>query len=67
MSTSIKHNLLAVETTRHLTAHYASLSDSVRRLSTGLRVERAADDAAGLAAKGTVMVSWGIAGYRKSV
>ena len=51
MSTSIKHNLLAVETTRHLTAHYASLSDSVRRLSTGLRVERAADDAAGLAVR----------------
>ncbi|WP_300733922.1 flagellin, partial [uncultured Desulfovibrio sp.] len=51
MSTSIKHNLLAVETSRHLTAHYASLSDSVRRLSTGLRVERAADDAAGLAVR----------------
>ena len=49
MTASIRNNLLAVNTSRHLTAHYARLSDSVRRLSTGLRVERAADDAAGLA------------------
>ena len=49
MTASIKTNLLALSTSRHLTAHYAKLSDSVRRLSTGLRVERAADDAAGLA------------------
>ena len=34
---------------RQLSAHYDTLADSVRRLSTGLRVERAADDAAGLA------------------
>ena len=49
MSTSLHHNLMAANTSRNLTSHYARLSDSVRRLSTGLRVERAADDAAGLA------------------
>ncbi len=49
MSSSIHHNLMAANTSRNLTSHYSRLSDSVRRLSTGLRVERAADDAAGLA------------------
>ena len=49
MTFSVKTNLLAANTSRNLTTHYARLSDSVRRLSTGLRVERAADDAAGLA------------------
>ena len=49
MAFSVKTNLLAANTSRNLTSHYSRLSDSVRRLSTGLRVERAADDAAGLA------------------
>ena len=42
---------MADSTSRHLAAHYARLSDSVRRLSSGLRVEQAADDAAGLAVR----------------
>ena len=46
---SVNHNLKAYGVSRQLSAHYDSLADSVRRLSTGLRVERAADDAAGLA------------------
>ena len=46
---SLRTNLSALGTSRNFTAHYVSLADSVRRLSTGLRVERAADDAAGLA------------------
>lgn len=46
---SVNHNLMAWDVSRQLSAHYDSLADSVRRLSTGLRVERAADDAAGLA------------------
>ena len=46
---SVNHNLMAYGVSRQLSAHYDSLADSVRRLSTGLRVERAADDAAGLA------------------
>ena len=49
MTTSIRNNLLAVNASLHLKAHYNELATSVRRLSTGLRVERAADDAAGLA------------------
>ena len=46
---SLRTNLSALGTSRNFTAHYVSLADSVRRLSSGLRVERAADDAAGLA------------------
>ena len=46
---SVNHNLMAYGVSRQLSAHCDSLADSVRRLSTGLRVERAADDAAGLA------------------
>ena len=46
---SVNHNLMAYGVSRQLSAHYDTLADSVRRLSTGLRVERAADDAAGLA------------------
>ncbi len=46
---SVNHNLMAWGVSRQLSAHYDTLADSVRRLSTGLRVERAADDAAGLA------------------
>ena len=42
---------MADSTSRHLAAHYARLSDSVRRLSSGLRVEQAVDDAAGLAVR----------------
>ena len=46
---SVNHNLMAYGVSRQLSAHYDTLADSVRRLSTGLRVERSADDAAGLA------------------
>lgn len=46
---SIKNNQMARTVSRQLSANYAPLFDSVRRLSTGLRVEQAADDAAGLA------------------
>lgn len=46
---SVNHNLMAYGVSRQLSAHYDTLADSVRRLSTGLRVEQAADDAAGLA------------------
>ena len=50
MSTlSVNHNLMARGVSRQLSAHYDTLADSVRRLSSGLRVEQSADDAAGLA------------------
>ena len=49
MSLVINHNMMAANTARNLNAHYSQLSKSVQRLSTGLRVNSAADDAAGLA------------------
>ncbi|WP_320172493.1 flagellin [Maridesulfovibrio sp.] len=49
MGISINHNLMASNTARNLGQHYGALSVSTRRLSSGLRVGTAADDAAGLA------------------
>ena len=46
---SLNTNLMAMNAGRNLTAHYAGMSNSIRRLSSGLRVGTAADDAAGLA------------------
>jgi flagellin len=45
----INHNQMATQVSNTLTANYGSLRTSVQRLSTGLRVNSAADDAAGLA------------------
>jgi len=41
--------MMAMNTARNLTNTYSSLASSVQRLSTGLRINSAADDAAGLA------------------
>ncbi len=49
MSLVINHNLMAMNAQRNLTEHYGRLNVSTRRLSSGLRVGTAADDAAGLA------------------
>jgi flagellin len=49
MSLVINHNLMAMNASRNLNASYGSLATSTRRLSSGLRVGTAADDAAGLA------------------
>ncbi len=49
MSLVINHNLMAMNAARNLGISYDNLSDSVRKLSSGLRVSSAADDAAGLA------------------
>ncbi len=49
MSLVINHNLMSMNTARNLTAAYGDLATSVERLSTGLRINSAADDAAGLA------------------
>lgn len=46
---SINHNSSAASTANALTSHYRSLATSTQRLSTGLRINGAADDAAGLA------------------
>jgi len=49
MSLVINHNLMSMNASRNLNAAYGSLSTSTERLSSGLRVNTAADDAAGLA------------------
>ncbi|MCD4650989.1 MAG: flagellin [Candidatus Cloacimonetes bacterium] len=49
MSLVINHNMMAMNTARNLSISYARLGQSVMRLSTGLRINSAADDAAGLA------------------
>ena len=49
MSLVVNHNLMAMNAARNLNSSYNKLSTSTRRLSSGLRVDTAADDAAGLA------------------
>ena len=49
MSLIINHNLMAMNAARNLGTAFGNLSTSVRRLSSGLRIGSAADDAAGLA------------------
>jgi flagellin len=49
MSLVINHNLMAMNAARNLGSAYGNLSVSTRRLSSGLRIGTAADDAAGLA------------------
>ncbi len=42
----INHNQMATQVSNTLTANYGNLRTSVQRLSTGLRINSAADDAA---------------------
>ena len=46
---AIKNNLMAANAARHLGTSYSSLQQSVERLSSGLRINSAKDDAAGMA------------------
>ncbi|MCE5326289.1 MAG: hypothetical protein LLG01_07715 [Planctomycetaceae bacterium] len=48
---AIKNNMMADNAARHLGTSYNSLSKSVERLSSGLRINGAKDDAAGLAVR----------------
>jgi flagellin len=48
---AIKNNLMAVNAARHLGQNYDALSRSVERLASGLRINSAKDDAAGLAVR----------------
>jgi len=47
----IKNNIMAENAARHLGQSYDSLSKSIERLSSGLRINSAKDDAAGLAVR----------------
>ncbi len=49
MSLVVNHNMMAANVANNLNTHYSKLSTSTQRLSTGLRINSAADDAAGLA------------------
>ena len=49
MALIINHNLMAMNAARNLSTVYNRLSTSTERLSSGLRINTAADDAAGLA------------------
>lgn len=49
MALTINNNLMANNVTRNLQGHYSKLGASTQRLSSGLRVNSSADDAAGLA------------------
>ena len=48
---AIKNNIMAANAARHLGQSYDSLATSVERLSSGLRINSAKDDAAGLAVR----------------
>ncbi|MGM0611694.1 MAG: flagellin, partial [Thermodesulfobacteriota bacterium] len=49
MSLVINHNLMAMNSARNLSTAYSDLAGSTEKLSSGLRINSAADDAAGLA------------------
>jgi flagellin len=49
MSLVVNNNLMAANVARNLNQHYGRLQTSTQRLSSGLRINSAADDAAGLA------------------
>ncbi len=49
MSLVINHNMMAMSASRYLSFTYNRLASSVARLASGLRINSAADDAAGLA------------------
>jgi flagellin len=51
MSLVINHNLMAMNAARSLNISYSRLATSVQRLSSGLRINSAMDDAAGLAVR----------------
>lgn len=48
---AIKNNIMAANAARHLGGSYDALAKSVERLSSGLRINSAKDDAAGLAVR----------------
>jgi flagellin len=65
MSLVINNNIPALNVANNLNAHYSRLQTSTRRLSSGLRVGVAADDAAGLAIRELMRAD--IAAYKQGV
>ena len=60
MSMVINSNPMATNAQRHLGSHFSALGDSTRRLSSGLRIERSSDDAAGLAVRELMRADIGV-------
>ena len=65
MALVINTNMMAANTTRNLQDSYGRMATSVQRLSTGMRVNSAADDAAGLAIRETMRAE--IASLRQGI
>jgi len=57
---AIKNNIMAANAARHLGSSYDSLAKSVERLSSGLRINSAKDDAAGLAVRELMRADIGV-------
>jgi len=65
MSLVINNNIPALTVANNLNAHYSALQTSTQRLSSGLRINSAADDAAGLAIR--ELMRSDIAAYNQGV
>jgi len=65
MSLVINNNIPALTVANNLNAHYSALQTSTQRLSSGLRINSAADDAAGLAIR--ELMRSDIAAYQQGV
>ncbi|MDR0466756.1 MAG: flagellin [Deltaproteobacteria bacterium] len=65
MSLVINHNIPALNVANNLNQHYSALQTSTRRLSSGLRIGTAADDAAGLAIRELMRAD--IAAYKQGI
>ena len=65
MSLVINNNIPALNVANNLSRHYGALMTSTRRLSSGLRVGTAADDAAGLAIRELMRAD--IAAYKQGI
>ena len=65
MSLVINNNIPALNVANNLSQHYSALMTSTRRLSSGLRVGTAADDAAGLAIRELMRAD--IAAYKQGI
>ena len=57
---AIKNNIMAANAARHLSQSYDALAQSVERLSSGLRINTAKDDAAGLAVRELMRADIGV-------
>jgi flagellin len=57
---AIKNNIMAANAARHLGSSYDALAESVERLSSGLRINSAKDDAAGLAVRELMRADIGV-------